>query len=68
MVTTSFLIVRMRVTNGDFSITLPTVSFTLMKSPALKGRMYVITNPAMKFDMTVLDPNDTIRPTNTEMP
>ncbi len=68
MVTISFLIVRIRVTKGDFSTTFPTVSLTLIKSPVLKGRMYVITKPAIKFDITELDPSETIRPTKTDIP
>ena len=39
IVTTSFFGVRMRVTNGVFSITFPVVSFSLMRSPNLKGRI-----------------------------
>ena len=39
MVTTSFFGVRMRVTSGVFSTTLPVVSFSWMRSPSLKGRM-----------------------------
>ena len=39
MVTTSFYGVRMRVTSGVFSMMLPVVSFSLMRSPSLKGRM-----------------------------
>lgn len=68
IVTISFLGVRIRVTNGVFSTTLPVVSFSFIRSPILKGRMYVMTKPAMMLPITVLDPKETIKPTNTEIP
>ena len=30
--------------------------------------MYVMTKPAMMLPITVLDPKETIKPTNTEIP
>ena len=60
-VTTSFFGVRIRVTRGVFSIISPVVSFSLIRSPNLNGRIYVITSPAIILPITVLEPNEAER-------
>ena len=64
----SFLIVRTRVTSIDFSITSPTISPILTRSPILNKRIYVNTRPATILESEPADPNVNKKPKNTETP
>ena len=68
MVISSFLIVRTRVTKRVFSKTTPVVSPILILSPILKGRIYVITNPATILAMADDEPRENRIPIKTETP
>src|SRR4051812_35238533 len=67
-VISSFFIVLILITSIVFSITSPTTSPIFILSPILKGRIYVITSPAMILLMAEEEPNEINNPKNTDTP
>ncbi|MNX50248.1 hypothetical protein D3C86_808680 [compost metagenome] len=68
IVISSIFGVLTRVTKAVFSITSPLTSPIFIKSPILKGRIYVITKPATILAIALEEPIENKIPTKTVIP